>query len=186
MRFSIQVHSGICQYEIVSLHGTSPVDQVCSWLMQHPAGSRDSCRIAAAERSTYSNRNQLSIHLPAEPRWRRLLCRRRRHGWRRWRRKLGRGWRRWRIRRRGDQQRDWPPCFTHWICFWMQCQSAHYLEYDRVIDVCCNGSVVVEDALWWCWRRNADRINVVPGVLGSKDQQLLKHEHVKWKQFTGV
>jgi hypothetical protein len=55
------------------------VDQVCSWLLQHTAGSRESCRITATKRHTCSNRNQFinSVASWTRPLWRRLsLCRR--------------------------------------------------------------------------------------------------------------
>ena len=188
MRCFIPVHTGLYQDELFQVkhilvhESTSLVDQVCSWLLQHPAGSGESCRIAAAERRTCSNRNHfINSFARWPPRWL-LLCRRCRLDGRRWRRSLGRGWRSWRIPRRGDQLAP----LVHWIHIRMQCKSALYLEHSLVIDMCCNGSVVVEDALWWCWRRNEDRINVVPGVLGSKDQPLLKHDQVKWKQLTCV
>jgi hypothetical protein len=65
-----------------------------------------------------------------------LLCRCCRLCRWRCRRRLGRGL------RRGDLQRDWPPWFTE-----LTFKCTIYLEYALIIDMCCNGSMVVEDAL---------------------------------------
>ena len=134
----MQVHSGTKRYMPVwdSFHtstywyilvheSTSSVDLFCSLLLhwQHPAGSRESSRIAAAERHTSLNRNHFIDffrHLScasaaARPRAARPPPRRGR-------------------RRRRHHRQRWGRCRGRQICVWKSCQSALHLEDALVVD----------------------------------------------------
>ena len=152
----MQVHSGTQRYmpvwdsfqtstySYILVHethdeSTSSVDFFCSRLprLQHPAGSRESGRIAAAERHTSLNRNHFIDffrHLscadpPLAPAWPPAPARPAPRRPRAARSPPRRG----RRRRRHHRQR-WGRCRDRQICVWESCQSALHLEDALVVD----------------------------------------------------